>query len=432
DHSYADPSNWWLSTDEKPPAYSPERDSGLLPIIDEKLDEIAPQLRKLSLNIHGTPSLMLTSLHSFAHDALTSFMSSHGFTVTKNYLGLSTAFRAEFTRGKGGRVLGINSEYDALKGIGHACGHNLIAVSGCGVAIAVKAALEACDIPGTVVLLGTPAEEGGGGKIILLKRGGYKGMDLCIMCHPSAGPANSANVGTTIAMQDIEVEYMGQNAHAGAAPWEGTNALDAAFLAYSSISVLRQQMRPDHRVHGIIEGNQDWLPNGRYFSSCPAVIPDYAKMRWMVRAPRSSDLTAFVERVKNCFQAAALATSCEIKLKLGSPYYDLNQNQVLGKEFSEVVMRRYDITTYTMAGSASTDFGNVSYVLPALHPGYAIPTEPLQGNHTIGFTKAAASQEAHEATMLITKGLAHTGFRALRDDEFYKQASGPLAWIMPR
>ncbi|KAJ6591581.1 hypothetical protein DFH09DRAFT_178830 [Mycena vulgaris] len=408
DHSYTEVSDWWLDTDAKPPAYS--SDSNSQSIIDNKLDELSPQLRKLGLEIHGHPELAFSE--TFAHDTLTSFMESHGFTVTKHYLGLATAFRAEFTHGQGGRVLGVNSEYDALKGLGHACGHSLIAASGCGVALAVKAALEAHDIPGKVVLLGTPAEEGGGGKVILLERGGYTDMDLCVMCHPSPGAINSANIGTSIAAQDIEVEYAGRSAHAGAAPWEGTNALDAAFLAYSGISVLRQQMRPDHRVHGIIEGNQDWAPN---------VIPDYAKMHWLVRAPTSDLLAAFVERVQRCFQAAALATSCEIKMKLAPPYFDLNQNQVLGQEFSDVVMDRYNMTTNQKAGSASTDFGNVSYALPALHPGFAIPTGPNGGNHTIGFTKATASQEAHDATMVVTKGLAHTGFRALRDDDFFKQ-----------
>ncbi|KAJ7247632.1 hypothetical protein B0H12DRAFT_1124775 [Mycena haematopus] len=410
DHSYADAKDWWLHTDVDPPAYPSETDSNFQAVIDNKLDALSPELRKLSLDIHDHPELAFCEI--FAHNVLTSFMASHGFTVTKNYLGLATAFRAEFTHGKGGRVLGINSEYDALSRIGHGCGHNLIAWSGCGVALAVKAALEAHNIPGKVVLLGTPAEEAGGGKIILLERGGYNGMDLCVMCHPSPGPKNSANIGASIAVQDIKVEYAGRNAHAGAAPWEGTNALDAAFLAYSSVSVLRQQMRTDHRVHGIIESNGDWLPN---------VIPDYAKMHWLIRAPSSSSLTAFVERVKKCFEAAALATSCEMTLHLESPYLDLNQNQVLGQEFSDVVMKRYGMITSTVAGSASTDFGNVSYALPALHPGFAIPTVPNGGNHTIGFAKAAATLEAHEATLLVTKGLAHTAFRALRDDDFFNQ-----------
>ncbi|KAJ7115957.1 hypothetical protein C8R44DRAFT_793745 [Mycena epipterygia] len=410
DHSYADVSNWWLETDAQPPVYSSEVDSNVQSVIDKVLDELSPELRKLSLEIHGHPELAFSEI--FAHDTLSSFMESHGFTVTKHYLGLATAFRAEFTHGTGGRVLGVNSEYDALKGLGHACGHNLIAVSGCGVALAIKAALEVHDIPGKVVLLGTPAEEGGGGKVILLEKGGYENMDLCVMCHPTPGPVNSATVGTSIAAQQIKVEYAGRSAHAGAAPWEGTNALDAAFLAYSSISVLRQQMRPDHRVHGIIEGNNNWAPN---------VIPDYSKMHWIVRAPTRDDLIAFVERVKRCFEAAALATSCEMKMDLEAPYFNLNQNQVLGQEFTDVVLQNYGMVTYTGAGSASTDFGNVSYALPALHPGFAIPTVPNGGNHTIGFTKAAASEEAHGATMLVAKGLAHTGFRALRDDDFFKQ-----------
>ncbi|KAJ6555742.1 hypothetical protein B0H10DRAFT_1207258 [Mycena sp. CBHHK59/15] len=407
DHSYTDASNWWLSTDVQPPAYSSGDHGNLQTAIDSKLDELEPELRELSLQIHGHPELAFAE--TFAHDVLASFMASHGFSVTRNYLGLPTAFRAEFTHGKDGRILGVNSEYDALKGLGHACGHNLIAVSGCGVALAVKAALEAQDIPGKVVLLGTPAEEGGGGKVILLEKGGYKDMDVCVMCHPSPGPAHSANIGTSIAAQNIEVEYIGRTAHAGAAPWEGTNALDAAFLAYSSVSVLRQQMKPDHRVHGIIEGNNNWAPN------------DYAKMRWMVRAPSPDELTAFVERVKRCFEAAAHATSCEMNIDIALPYFNLNQNQVLGREFSDVIMNRYGMSTTLKDGSASTDFGNVSYALPALHPGFAIPTEPNGGNHTIGFTRAAASEEAHAATMLVTRGLAHTGFRALRDDDFFEQ-----------
>ncbi|KAF7309827.1 Aminoacylase 1-like protein 2 [Mycena indigotica] len=446
DHSLSDPTTWWLSTDISPPAYN-SSESFDAQVIDLKVDEIDSQLRSLSMRIHAHPELGFAEV--FAHEILTEFMTAHGFTVTKSYLGIATAFRAEYTHGKGGRVVGVNSEYDALKGIGHACGHNLIAVSGCGVAIAIKAALEAHNVAGTVVLLGTPAEEGGGGKVILLEKGGYADMDLCLMCHPNPGPINSVGVATSTALQQLDVEYFGQNAHAAAAPWEGRNALDAAFLAYGSISVLRQQMRPDHRVHGIITSNEEWLPN---------VIPDHAKMQWVARAPNASDLALFVERVKNCLQAAALATSCEMKLTLGQAYLDLRQNSVLGgyipclsrllltcfsigAEFADV-MKRYKVSAVAETSiSASTDFvrslephhhhynvltsvfpkGNVTYVLPALHPGFAIPTEPGQGNHTAGFAKAAASQKAHNATMLVTKGLAHTGFRALRDEAFFKQ-----------
>ncbi|KAJ7285069.1 hypothetical protein C8J57DRAFT_708854 [Mycena rebaudengoi] len=413
-HSYGEVGDWWLDTDDvKPPSYSstdqPEDNIKLREIVESTLDKLSPALRDLSLKIHGHPELAFEE--TFAHDVLTSFMESHGFQVTKGYLGLSTAFRAEFTRGKGGRVIGVNSEYDALKGLGHACGHNLIAVSGCGVALAIKAALEGLDVSGSVVLLGTPAEEGGGGKIMLLERGAYKGMDFCVMSHPTSGPPNTANIASTTAAQQINVEFIGRSAHAGEAPWEGTNALDAAFMAYSGISVLRQQMRPDHRVHGTIYGNQDWAPN---------VIPDNAKMHWIVRAPTSDDLRAFAERVKRCFEAAARATSCELQLTATAPYANLIQNPLLLQEVAMYLSEHYHMLSLGKVSSASTDFGNVSHVLPSLHPAYAIPTPPNGGNHTIGFTEAAASKEAHSAAMIITKALAYTSFRVLRSDALFR------------
>jgi len=212
-------------------------------------------------------------------------------------------------------------------------------------------------------------------------------------------------------MQPMEVEYFGQTAHAGAAPWEGTNALDAAFLAYSNISVLRQQMKPDLRVHGVVEG-KEWAPN---------VIPDYAKMRYIARAATNADLIEFVKRLKRCFEAAALATDCKINLTLGVRYYDLHQNPVLAKEFADIVGTQYGVLTNEITSTASTDFGNVSYNLPSLHPVFAIPTEPCGGNHTIAYARAAATQEAHDATIVTTKGLAATGFRVIYDAAFFQE-----------
>ncbi|KAF9454268.1 amidohydrolase [Macrolepiota fuliginosa MF-IS2] len=420
DFSFASEKSSVLSH-EPLPVYS-EKNSELLTTdvlktIEQTVDTLDSSLRNLSLSIHGHPELMFQE--KYAHDLLTSFMEGNGFRVTRHYLGLETAWRAEFQHLKGGRTIGINSEMDALQGMGHACGHNLIAVSGVGVALALKAALQTHNIPGKVVLLGTPAEEGGGGKVIMLERGGYKGMDACIMCHPGAGRVNSASIGSTTAMQAIEVEFFGQSAHAGAAPWEGTNAQDAAFLAYSNISVLRQQMKPDHRVHGVIQGT-NWVPN---------IIPDYAQMRWYVRAPTSKELLAFVERVKKCFEAAALATSCTVKLHVETPYFDLHQNEVLAHDFVSIVGSRYGMSSSVDGTSASTDFGNVTYELPAFHPMFTIPTKPHGGNHTPAFAEAAASKQAHEATMLVTKALALTGFRVVADTGFFAKVKGAFdAW----
>lgn len=383
--------------------------STVMSVIESTMQELDDDLRTMSLQIHDHPELMFEE--RYAHDTLCDFMESHGFAVTRHYLGLDTAWRAQFTHGKGGRTLGINSEMDALPVIGHACGHNLIAVSGVGVAIAVKSALQTYDVPGTVVLLGTPGEEGGAGKAMMLERGGYRDMDACLMCHPAAGSADSVSLGSCLAMQSLDAEFYGQSAHAGNAPWDGTNALDAAFLAYSSISVLRQQIRPDHRIHGVIQGCK----------SAVNVIPDYAGMRWLVRAPTKDQLSVLVERVKACFEGAALATSCRLKLTEGIPYHDLRQNSVLATCFSHAVSNCFGMNVCQRGFGASTDFGNVSYEVPSLHPSFAIPTMTNGGNHTPAFAESARSTEAHKATMTVSKGLAWTGFRIIADDEFFQQ-----------
>ncbi|KAG1770747.1 amidohydrolase [Suillus occidentalis] len=375
--------------------------------IETVLDTLDSSLRLLSLQIHSHPELMFEEI--FAHNLLSDYMESHGFSVTRHYLGLKTAWKAEYTHGKGGRTLGINSEMDALPEIGHACGHNLIAISGVGVALAIKSALETHNVPGTVVLLGTPAEEGGGGKIILLERGAYKGMDACLMCHPSPGPELSSFVVSSLAMQSIDAEFFGQSAHAGNAPWEGANALDAAFLSYSSVSVLRQQIKPDHRINGVINGSERAVN----------VIPDYAKMRWYVRAPTRDQLTQLTERVSACFEGAALATSCRLKITKNTPYYDLRQNSILASAFSHAICQESGVNVGQYPSGASTDFGNVSYVLPSLHPAFAIPTRPNGGNHSPAFADSARTTEAHKACMITTKALACTGFRVLQDNEFF-------------
>ncbi|KII85875.1 hypothetical protein PLICRDRAFT_178184 [Plicaturopsis crispa FD-325 SS-3] len=394
----------------------------LMKTIASFLDKLDPALRSLSLKIHG----------EFAHDTLTAFMEEHGFTVTRHYLGLDTAWRAEFSNGKGGRTIGVNSEMDALPGIGHACGHNLIAASGAGIALAVKAALEAHGVAGSVVLLGTPAEEAGAGKSILLSRGGYRGMDACVI----DGPVHHVGMGSTLAIQPIEIEFFGHTAHAAAAPWEGINALDAAFMAYSAVSVLRQQLKPTHRVHGTVQG-RDWAAN---------IIPDYAKMTWFARAPTLAEVKVLTKRVQDCFQGAALSTGCRLEMKLGQPLYDLQQNSVLSGDYLSVVKQQFGYGILPSIAKASTDFVSIDYAhqryrantekhratlltatLPAIHPQFTIPTEPNGGNHTPAFAAAAGTPEAHEACITTMKALAYTGFRVLNDDDFYARVKSAFA-----
>jgi len=161
------------------------------------------------------------------------------------------------------------------------------------------------------------------------------------------------------------------------------------------------------------------------------VIPDYSKMVWIARAPTYADLAPLVERVKNCFEAAALATSCKFNLNFSPAYYDLNQNEVLAQAFFDIVGNRYGMLSTNVASSASTDFGNVTYEIPALHPVFAIPTEPQGGNHTPAFAKAAATPEAHRATMAVTRGLAFTALRVLSDPSFFRQVKANFIGTRP-
>jgi amidohydrolase len=272
--------------------------------------------------------------------------------------------------------------------------------------------MEKWDVSGKVVLLGTPAEEGGYGKVLLLKQGAYEGMDVCLMCHPAPGPPHGTSLSSSLALNRIEVEYTGHTAHAALSPWEGQNALDAAVLAYMNISALRQQLKPSHRVHGIIEG-RDWAAN---------IVPDYAKLNYYVRAPTLAEVEVTVPRIVACFEAAALATSCKVETKIVSGTADIRQNQALGDEVANISQSRYGPVDFVYGiSSASTDFGDITYALPALHPGFSIPTEPNGGNHTVAFTKAARTMEAHKACLNVAVALAATGARVLTDDAFHEK-----------
>ncbi|KAJ7151434.1 hypothetical protein C8R43DRAFT_886808 [Mycena crocata] len=405
------PRTVWRPDDKTPPVpVCPDTvyREDILQTIEQTFKSLDAKLRELSLDIHAHPELKYEE--RYAHDAYTAFMAAHGFNVTKHYH-LETAWLASYAHGTGGRTIGINSEMDALPGVGHACGHNLIGISGVAVACAIKAVFERYNISGEIQLLGTPAEEGGSGKVKLLESGAYKGLDACLMCHPAPGPKGSVSLTSCLAMERIQVEYFGHTAHAALSPWEGKNALDAAVLGYNNISALRQQLMPTHRVHGVFEGK--WTPN---------VIPDYAKYICYVRAPTRVEQQQTMKRILPCFEAAALATGCTHKVTALGATYDLRQNKALGDEVAHIVRSKYGSIDYEWGiKSASTDFGNVTYDMPALHPGFAIPTILDGGNHTPGFAKMAATIEAHNACLDVSKALAATGVRVIIDDDFCAQ-----------
>jgi amidohydrolase len=268
------------------------------------IDEIAVELRELNRHIHSNPELAYKEF--IAHDTLTAFLQSRGFVVQKHVYGLDTSFDAQC--GSGGRLVVYCAEYDALPKIGHACGHNLIATSSVAAFVGLAVAVQKLGIPGRVRILGTPAEEGGGGKVKLLEAGAFKDdIAAAIMAHPF--PLHQYPHGHTglagakfIASHKLRVEFSGKSAHAGGEPWNGVNALDAAVSAYASISMLRQQIQPDDRIHGVIEEG----------GTVPNVIPEYTRMNFYIRSPTMRRCDALLARVKQCFEAAALASGCKL------------------------------------------------------------------------------------------------------------------------
>jgi amidohydrolase len=360
------------------------------------IDQVSEDLRAISLSIHGTPELGFEEHH--AHQVLTDYLDHNGFAVTRAAYTMPTAFRA--VAGSGGPVVGVLCEYDALPEIGHACGHNLMAMTGVATGLALKEVIGAGH--GTVVVLGSPAEEGGGGKIVMIEQGAFEGIDLALLLHPSP------NDGVRPALTGVErctVEYFGRNAHAAARPEEGINALDALVLAYNAIAVLRQQITPDARIHGVITKG----------GVRPNIIPDYTAADFLVRSTSDTRLADLKKRVQACFEGAATATGCRVAVTWNErPYRAMETNGPLGRAFhanaADLGWTLPPPDSETPSG-ASSDMGNVSHVVPSIQPSYAIPCEA--GNHNPGFTAAAATPEAHAAALRAAKALAMTALDAL-------------------
>ena len=329
-----------------------------------------------------------------AHELLTDYLEKKGFAVERSYTGIKTAFRATF--GSGRPNVCVICEYDALPDIGHACGHNLIAEAGVAAGLGLKAALESGQdgIKGRVTVMGTPAEEGGGGKVLLIENGAFDDVDVAMMVHPY--PQNVV-VPNYLATGRHVVTYTGKAAHAAAFPWEGVNALDAAVTAYNSISVLRQQMKPDCRVHGVIkEGGVK-----------PNIIPERAVMEYQIRAPSVCELNELEAKVRACYEAAATATGCQVKIESkGKPYNNLITNMTMAKLFGENMGEGIKWEESPIMGS--TDMGNVSHLVPSIHPCFAIGHGEAV-NHTRDFTALANRPEAHMQAISFAKGMTCTG-----------------------
>ncbi|KAL2680409.1 hypothetical protein Neosp_008008 [[Neocosmospora] mangrovei] len=375
------------------------------------IDACASDLRLISTTIHDNPELGYKEYT--AHKVITDFLEKQGFAVTRHAYGLETSFEAEY--GSGGRLVVFCAEIDALPEIGHACGHNLIATSSIAGFIGLVGAIKASPIKGRVRILGTPAEEGGAGKVKLLEAGAFNNVDSAIMMHPTSdhsfpqGFRALAGV-KFIASMKLRVEFRGHTAHAGGEPWKRLNALDAAVSSYTNISMLRQQMRPDERIHGVIEDG----------GTVPNVIPEYSRMNYYIRSPTIKGARELLGRVKNCFEAAAKATGCEVNYIEVPAYTELRINNTLSYEFSKIMgtLGEKVIPRSDEPFTFSTDMGNVSFAVPSFHGAFGIPAPLDAMPHQAKFAEVSDTQAAVDIALSCAHGMALLGWRVLTDNEF--------------
>jgi amidohydrolase len=357
----------------------------------DRIDAVADGLVALSHDIHSRPELAFEEVHASAvcADAL----ERGGFVVERGACDLETAFIA--TAGSGPLHIAICCEYDALPVIGHACGHNIIAAAAVGAGLGLAALAD--DLGLTVSVLGTPAEEGGGGKIVMLERGGFDGIHAAMMVHPA--PLERPHM-ACLAVSHFDVHYTGRAAHASAYPDQGINAADALTIAQVAIGLLRQHARPGNQVHGIIT-------NG---GAAPNIIPERTDARYYARAHTLADLAEWQPRVEECFRAGAIGTGASLEINQESPTYSeflvdeaisqcyQDNAQALGRVFAPP--GEFEIT-------ASTDMANVSLAIPSIHPTLGIDSLPAV-NHQIGFTVACATPTADRAAIDGAKAMAAT------------------------
>ena len=372
--------------------------------ISERVDARAQALDRLALEIHARPELAFEE--RFASSSLADYLESEKISVQRAAGGVETAFVAE--AGSGGPVVAILGEYDALPGIGHGCGHNLMGTAAVGAFLAVRDTLDG--VRGRVRVIGCPAEERGNGKVLLMKSGVFEGVDAALMYHP--GDRDEIDP-LMLAMVNLDVELLGKAAHAAAEPYDGVNALDGLVLGWNAMSALRLLVRSDSRIHGIITDG----------GKAPNIIPDRAAARLMVRSPDNTYLADLRRRVLACFEGAAVATGAELRPMWSDVCEVVSTNRPLAEAFAENV-RSLGRTMQPRRPSdthGSTDMGNVTTVIPGIHPFLSITEGPVPG-HSIAFTEAARTPRALETMHVAAKALAMTALEVLMEPALLKRA----------
>src|SRR5919204_1728514 len=375
----------------------------------DAIDKRRDALVALSLAIHAKPELAFEEREAALR--LTEFLEGAGLKVKRAYCGVETAYRGD-AKGKGdGPRVAILTEYDALADLGHGCGHNLIAMIGTAAAVAVRDVIE--DLPGSVAAIGTPAEEGGGGKVALLRAGGVDDVDAAMMIHPTTGRSLAGR--HSLASNRVMVEYFGRAAHAASQPDLGINALDGVLQLFNSVNAMRQQLRPDARVHGIITSG----------GSAANVIPDYAAARFSIRALDRRYQQEVLRRFIACAEGAAKASGTKLTLTVNenAGYENMVFSVPIAERWAQH-MRALGQQVFEARDEervGSTDMGNVMQVMPAIHPYIAVSQDSIPG-HSVAFREAVISAEAHDNALAAAKALALTAIDVLADPEVLRKA----------
>jgi len=381
----------------------------------ERIDAASASLDDLAIAIHDRPELGYEE--RFACASLADFLVREGFPVTRGAGGVETAFVSE-TKTGGGPTVAICAEYDALPGIGHGCGHNLIATGGVGAYLGVVAVAK--ELKGTVRLIGTPAEEGGAGKVRLHAAGVFDGVDAAMMFHPADADVLDPLM---VALRVLDLEYRGKAAHAAAAPYSGVNALDALMLGWSAMSALRQLVRSDSRIHGIItDGGQ-----------ASNIIPERAAARIVVRAGDPSYLGDLRRRVLACFEGAATATGCELRYEWGEAMDMVTTNGPMAAALAENARSLGRVLGARRLGetSGSTDMGNITSLIPSIHPFFSVSADRVPW-HSREFATAARTPRALETMHVAAKALAFTAIDLLARPDLLKQTKAAFTPARPK
>ena len=371
----------------------------------EAVDRMEPRLRDVGKDLFDHPEVKFEEVQ--ASKRLAAELTEGGFDVELGVAGMETAIRAVHPATSEGPTVAILGEYDALPDIGHACGHNLIAAGGVGAALAVASIKS--EIPGTLLFLGTPAEEGGGGKVLMIDAGLFEGVDAAIMFHPST---NTMVGRGSLAITEVKIAFHGKPSHASGSPEKGINALDAVIQTFNGINALRQHIKDGARIHGIIT----------HGGVKPNIVPEYASAEFYVRAPENDYRDELLEKLRKCAEGAALATGARLEFNLvGHSYRAMKPNKILGERFLEhLVACGVPHNPPKDRSMGSTDMGDVSQTVPGIHPYVQICEDDIAG-HSREFAEASDSERGYVGMLAAAKAMAMTAVDVLMEEGFIER-----------